>query len=237
MQILCATIVASSALGTLMRWGSYLVATFVATAACGTITTAYAVKSIAGHSLRDRLAALDDEDAWAAWEASLTDDERERLGPHVNGSSNHPPMTIDEMGINYPPIQFLPLATFHHELSGYSQDELSEGLIEIFNIQLISTQSDIDLPPFATLRIELSKDGRYVHLSATMELRREDAYYPSHPATLLSDLNTAAGELGQYPTMLFLEIRGLHPELGHSRKSAAAWHSGNLQLSVRRRTR
>ena len=191
-----------------MRWGSSLVTTLVAAAACGTSSTAYAVESIAGHSLRDRLAALDDEVAWAAWEASLTDDERERLGPHVNGISNHPPMTIDEMGINYPPIRFLPLATFHHELSGYSQDRLNAALIEIFNIQLISTQSDINLPPSATLRIELSKDGRHVHLAAAMELRGEDTYYPSHPTMLLSELNDATAELGQYPTMLFSKFEG-----------------------------
>ena len=178
---------------------------------CGGASVAVqAVESVAGHTPTDRLAGPSDPVDFDAWEVTLTADERERLNQHFlrhNGVTNYPTMTANVMGIAYAPIRSLPLDTFHHELSGYAASQTNQRLIEIFNIQLISSQRDIDYPISATLHVELSKNGRYVHIEAPMDLRG-DAYYPSQPTTLLSELIEAVSDLGRYPTMLFSKFEG-----------------------------
>ena len=116
-------------------------------------------------------------------------------------------MVVDVLGIDYPPIKFLPLATFHRELAGYS-DELNMRLIEIFNIEVISMGREVEWPSSATLRVELSRDGRYVHFDVPMDMRDEGTYYVGHPQTLLSELIEGVSELGPYPRMQFSSLNG-----------------------------
>lgn len=178
---------------------------------CGFAVAAQALESVVGHTPTDRLGVTGDPDEFDAWEMSLTPNERERLNQHYlryNAVTNYPTMTANVMGIAYPPISSLPLDTFHHELSGYSAKQTNQRLIEIFNIQVISSRRQIDLPASATLHVELSKNGRYVHIEAPMDLRGNGTYYPSQPTTLLSELIEAVSDLGRYPRMLFSKFEG-----------------------------
>ena len=169
--------------------------------------TAYAqLKSVSGYA-PDRGIEVESPKAWDDWTASLTPEQFERLSRHKGGISTHPAMAIDAFGIDYPPILHLPLATFHRELVDYPND-VNMRLIEIFNIELISPQHRVDWPRAGTLRVELSNDGRYVHIDVPMDMRERGTYYVSHPQTLLSELIEATNEVGQFPKMQFPAFEG-----------------------------
>ena len=152
--------------------------------------------------------------AWDDWVASLSPDELQRIarfealhGRGLGGLSTHPTMTMHVLGLDYPPVLHLPIATFYRELEGY-EDDVKMRLIEIFNIELISPNRHVDWPMSATLRMELSNNGRYVHFGVPMDMRGDGTYYVRHPQTLLSELIEGVSELGQYPKMQFSALEG-----------------------------
>ena len=152
--------------------------------------------------------------AWDDWVANLSPNELQQIarfealhGRGLGGLSTHPTMTTHVLGLVYPPILHLPIATFHRELEGY-EDDVNMRLIEIFNIELISPNRHVDWPKSATLRVELSNNGSYVHFSVPMDMRENGTYYVSYPQTLLSELIEGVNELGQYPKMQFSALEG-----------------------------
>ena len=150
---------------------------------------------------------LESPTAWEDWLAGLTLDELDQVSRHKGGISTHPPMTINAMGISYPPIRFLPLATFHRELEGYP-GTAKQRLVEVFNIELNSPGRKVDWPSTATLRVELSNEGRYVHLGVPMQMQGDGIYYLASPSAVVSELDEAVGELGQFPRMQFTALEG-----------------------------
>lgn len=152
--------------------------------------------------------------AWNDWVAGLSPDELQRIARFeahheggLGGLSTHPTMTMHVLGLDYPPILHLPIATFHRELEGY-EDDVNRRLIEIFNIELISPDRHVDWPASATLRVELSNNGRYVHFNVPMDMREPGTYYVRQSQTLLSELIEGVSELGQYPKMQFSAFEG-----------------------------
>lgn len=150
---------------------------------------------------------LDSPTVWEDWLAGLTPDQLEQVSRYNGQVSTHPSMAADTLGVSYPPIRSLPLATFHRELESYPNSQRLR-LIEIFNVELISPGRRIDWPSTATLRVELSKGGRYVHLDVPMNMHEDGLYRFASPQDVLSNLGEAVDELGQFPRMQFPTLEG-----------------------------
>ena len=113
---------------------------------------------------------------------------RDRISPEVEQKvqehfrdygaiKTHPTMTYKMLGVDFEPIRGLPLATFQSALpADLTSEERSLALLEIFNIQIISPEHQIDLPVQTTLHIDFEKDGYYRSIRALMTLSDRSTY-------------------------------------------------------------
>ena len=145
------------------------------------------------------------------WIEHLNVEDRARWEAVKGGVPSHPIMTMDAMGLVYPPASHLPLDVFHEELSalnGQGQMGIGEALMELFNIELISPEHELDLPPTTELHVELAKNGRVEAVVVPMKLREGRIYFVSNPSSAMSEFAEAIGEVGPFPRMTLSKLTG-----------------------------
>ena len=102
-------------------------------------------------------------------------------------------MANEVLPVRYAPLKGLPMAVFHHIVEE-SRETGAAALMGAFNIQIVSPQHNIDLPPEAVLRTSLMFAGDREYAEIAMVLR-DKAYYVAYPNQVLSDMGNAISDL------------------------------------------
>ena len=151
------------------------------------------------------------------WEEKLTAEDARRLEEHMRLTGgtlwSKPMMTLDVLGVDYPPMARIPIAAFHEQISSLNEgrgEAIAEGMMEIFNIQLVSPFHRIKWPPQALLHVQLSQPSHTTIVRVPMALREDNAYYVRSASSAMSRFIEAMSDLAPTPRprLRFLKFEG-----------------------------
>lgn len=151
------------------------------------------------------------------WQEKLNAEDARRLKEHMRQTGgllwSKPMMTLDVLGVDYPPMARIPIAAFHEEIASLNEgrgEAIAEGMMEIFNIQLVSPFHAIKWPSQALLHVQLSQPGHTTVVRVPMALRAGNAYYIRSPSSAISRFIEAMSDLAPSPRprLRFLKFEG-----------------------------
>ena len=151
------------------------------------------------------------------WQEKLNAEDRRRFEEHMRLTGgalwSQPMMALDVLGVDYPPMARIPIAAFHEQISSLNEGRgagLAEGMMEIFNVQLVSPFHAIKWPPGAVLHVQLSQPAQATVVRVPMTLREGNAYYVRDTSAAMSKFIQAMSDLAPTPRprLRFLKFEG-----------------------------
>lgn len=142
----------------------------------------------------------------SGWQEKLNAEDAARFAAHMrqNGGvlRSSPVMALEILGVDYPPMARIPIAAFHEQISSLNDgrgEAIAEGMMEIFNVQLLSPFHKVKWPPSAVLHVQLSQPSKTTLVRVPMKLRDDNAYYVRSPSSAMSRFVEAMSELSLSP--------------------------------------
>ncbi len=104
--------------------------------------------------------------------------------------TTHPLMISDVLPVWWDRFGDVPLVNVLHEVDDgtRSDAQITDRLVEIFNIRVLTNRNQLQLPDHATLVAYLSMETDSVQMNIPMRLTEDQSYYLDDPQALLREL-------------------------------------------------